>query len=491
MKDITDYFGSMGPVVAAIGDAFVKVGKIIVEVANLILNNMGRVLDYAIATAIYFYGPFVASFVGAALSVASLTTAFEFLKVALIRTGIGAVIVLAGEMIYQFTKLVEGAGGFGVALALLSNVANEAMQRVRIVFGMVPPAVQIVTKAIQVYFANMWNGILQDAAMPLQWLQDKLLTLDDFLNGPNKGRGTATPVTFTPIDTSQLEGGIKYYKGQLDGLKEQFSAPMQSIDDLMEALKKADKEGKQIDIADWFSGGGKKKKTGGPSEDTIKNKLKDLYTYLDAVDKTNQYLVEEESIAYQQREDLLKTALKRNMINLEEYHKYEKDLTMRHQQELMKIERMRQDTQIKDAGTFFGGLADLAKVGGDKASKAVKVFSAAQALTNSYLAFTQVLADPSLIGRPWARFGMAASALASGLSAVAAINSGGGSVKTSGSTASTPAPTSTATQQATPQTVMIQGVKPTDIFTGEQLSALFDSLYKENRNRGMVFQVAR
>jgi hypothetical protein len=168
-------------------------------------------------------------------------------------------------------------------------------------------------------------------------------------------------------------------------------------------------------------------------------------------------------------------------------------LAIRHQEELTNIERMRQTTQIKDAGTFFGGMAEIAKVGGEKTAKAVRIFSAVQALTNSYLAFTQILADPSLIGRPFARFGLAASALASGLSAVAAIKSGGGGISGGSGGGKSPASVepSTTTAPATPQTVMIQGIKPTDIFTGEQLSTLFDSLYKENRNRGMVFQVAR
>jgi hypothetical protein len=239
------------------------------------------------------------------------------------------------------------------------------------------------------------------------------------------------------------------------------------------------------------------KKTGskGPSADTVENKLQELYKYLDAQKQIEEYMIKDEEIAYQQREDLLKSALDKKLITLQDYQQMERDLTARHQEELANIERTRQTTQFKDAGTFFGGMADLAKAGGDKTAKAVRIFSAAQALTNSYLAFTQVLADPSLVGRPFARFGLAASALASGLAAVASIKSGaGGSIPSGGSGGGkTPSiePSTSTTAPAIPQTVMIQGIKPTDIFTGEQLSTLFDSLYKENRNRGMVFQVAR
>jgi hypothetical protein len=49
----------------------------------------------------------------AALSVRGLATALVVLRGALIRTGIGALIVGAGELVYQFGRLVQGAGGVG------------------------------------------------------------------------------------------------------------------------------------------------------------------------------------------------------------------------------------------------------------------------------------------------------------------------------------------------------------------------------------------
>src|SRR5690606_13209782 len=49
----------------------------------------------------------------------------------LIRTGIGALIVGAGELVYQFTRLVSGAGGFGEVMSLLKDVAVEIWERIR------------------------------------------------------------------------------------------------------------------------------------------------------------------------------------------------------------------------------------------------------------------------------------------------------------------------------------------------------------------------
>ena len=69
-----------------------------------------------------------------------------------------------------------------------------------------------------------------------------------------------------------------------------------------------------------------------------------------------------------------------------------------------------------------------------------KKISAAIAVANSWLAFTEVLKDPSFVGRPWARVAAAGQALAAGLNAVRSIKSaspgggggGGGSSAQSG-----------------------------------------------------------
>jgi hypothetical protein len=61
--------------------------------------------------------------------VKGLATALVFLRGALIRTGIGALIVGAGELVYQFTQLVSKVGGVGAAFGLLRDIAAEAWDR--------------------------------------------------------------------------------------------------------------------------------------------------------------------------------------------------------------------------------------------------------------------------------------------------------------------------------------------------------------------------
>ena len=162
-------------------------------------------------------------------------------------------------------------------------------------------------------------------------------------------------------------------------------------------------------------------------------------------------------------------------------------LEQEYQEKLRGIRNAGNAGALGDAEIFFQGMADIAAAGGDRTVKAMRIFSAAQALINSYVAFTEVLKDPSFIGRPWARFGAAASALSSGLAAVAAIKGGGGGSISRGS-ATVASPSAAA---PSPQTVYIDSLEPNSLYSGQTLINLFDAFYNENDKRGKVFVVAR
>ena len=96
-----------------------------------LFDNISRLSTYAATFAALLAGRWVAGMAAAALSVRGLATALVLLRGALIRTGIGALIVGAGELIYQFTRLVSSAGGFGAAMALLKGLAVEVWDRIK------------------------------------------------------------------------------------------------------------------------------------------------------------------------------------------------------------------------------------------------------------------------------------------------------------------------------------------------------------------------
>ncbi|ODN68654.1 phage tail tape measure C-terminal domain-containing protein [Methylobrevis pamukkalensis] len=123
------------PALESVADAMAAVasrtGPLGIAIRGL-FDNIGRLTTYAATFATFLAGRWVAGMAAAALSVRGLATALVVLRGALIRTGIGALIVGAGELVYQFTRLVSGAGGFGEAMSLLKDVAVEVWERIRI-----------------------------------------------------------------------------------------------------------------------------------------------------------------------------------------------------------------------------------------------------------------------------------------------------------------------------------------------------------------------
>nr|WP_238382519.1 phage tail tape measure protein [Tabrizicola thermarum] len=100
------------------------------QTITMIFENLGRLATYAITFATVMAGRWVAGMAAAALSVRGLATALVFLRGALIRTGIGALIVGAGELVYQFSQLVARVGGVGEAFRLLGDLAREVWLRI-------------------------------------------------------------------------------------------------------------------------------------------------------------------------------------------------------------------------------------------------------------------------------------------------------------------------------------------------------------------------
>ncbi|HDR27440.1 phage tail tape measure C-terminal domain-containing protein [Rhodovulum sp.] len=115
------------PALESVADAMAAVARTTGPLGQAIrglFDNIGRLASIAGTFAAFMAGRWVAGLAAAALSVRGLATALGVLRGALIRTGIGALIVGAGELVYQFGRLVSGAGGFGNALELMGDVAR-------------------------------------------------------------------------------------------------------------------------------------------------------------------------------------------------------------------------------------------------------------------------------------------------------------------------------------------------------------------------------
>ncbi|MBC7140390.1 MAG: phage tail tape measure protein, partial [Defluviimonas sp.] len=113
----------------ALADAARGTGPLGIAIRGL-FDNIGRLTSYAATFAAFLAGRWVAGMAAAAISVRGLATALVLLRGALIRTGIGALIVGAGELVYQFAQLARSVGGIGEAFRMLGRLAAEVWSRI-------------------------------------------------------------------------------------------------------------------------------------------------------------------------------------------------------------------------------------------------------------------------------------------------------------------------------------------------------------------------
>ncbi len=121
------------PALEAIANALAAIGKVTGPLGRTIknlFNHIGEIATIAATFAAVLGGRLVISLTSAALGIRGVSLSLAVLRGAIIRTGIGALIVGAGELIYWFGRLMKGAGGFGEALGLLKAVALEVWERI-------------------------------------------------------------------------------------------------------------------------------------------------------------------------------------------------------------------------------------------------------------------------------------------------------------------------------------------------------------------------
>ena len=151
------------PALEAVANAMAAVasrtGPLGIAIRGL-FDNIGR-LAYAGTFAALLAGRWVAGMVAAAISVRGLATALVVMRGALIRTGIGALIVGAGELIYQFGLLVSGAGGFGNVMALLGNLVSDVWERIKMGAGSFAASAMAAFADVQAASATAMQGALE------------------------------------------------------------------------------------------------------------------------------------------------------------------------------------------------------------------------------------------------------------------------------------------------------------------------------------------
>jgi uncharacterized membrane protein YgcG len=189
-----------------------------------------------------------------------------------------------------------------------------------------------------------------------------------------------------------------------------------------------------------------------------------------------------------------------SLVKLQEFNSKELEILGGHNEAKERLERefaerlssirdQERFAQLNHYGEFFGIMAGVFESGGEKLLGISKAFSLAQASISIWtgaakaleLPFPQNLVAWGKVLATGAKAIQGISGASRGRSTVSGGSGGGGS---SNENIRAPEP------QQTAQRVLLQGLDPDALFTGQMLSDFFEKFYEENNNRGKIFVVA-
>ena len=223
----------------ALADATRKGGIFQTSIAFL-GDHIGEIASIAGAFATFFAGRFVMALGAAALGVSGFSLSLTVLKGALIRTGIGALIVGAGELVYQFSKLVEGAGGFGAALGLLSDLASE-------VWGRIGLGVDAVVASL----SASWSGITATVADAMQGALVAVVGFGNSATGVFQGAFDAVKAIWAALPSAIADFAFQAANGLIGGVEAMLNGVVTRINTFISGLNAA------LDmLPDWATGEG-------------------------------------------------------------------------------------------------------------------------------------------------------------------------------------------------------------------------------------------
>ncbi|RBI69047.1 phage tail tape measure protein [Roseovarius sp. TE539] len=206
----------------------------------LLIDNVGRVASTAAAFAGFLAGRWVARMAAATLSVRGLATALVVLRGALIRTGIGALIVGAGELIYQFTRLVAATGGIGAALGLLKDVAAEAWDRIALRAGAAWARVEAGWAAAQ---ASIYEGLQGATEAVVGWGNSTVATF--------AGAFEAVKATWGALPEAIGDFAFQAANALIDGVESMINGVVDRINRFITRLNAA-----LSNLPEWATGEG-------------------------------------------------------------------------------------------------------------------------------------------------------------------------------------------------------------------------------------------
>jgi len=238
------------PALETIANAMAAIGKVTGPLGRAIkglFNHIGEIATIAVTFAAVLGGRLMISLASAALGIKGMSISLIALRGTLIRTGIGVLIIGAGELIYWFGRLVKGAGGLGEAMRLLKDVAIEVWERIK-----------LGGKSLGAALSSVWARI---KAGWLTMLANIQKTWTDFLHAMTRGIANIPGMdsAMLAIGNAAIMAGSAYYemaatageaRNAADGLvnssremAQAAMAPLASMQALRDAMRGSAEDG--------------------------------------------------------------------------------------------------------------------------------------------------------------------------------------------------------------------------------------------------------
>lgn len=251
LNDLTPIAGVLRSEVEWLAMAFDFVKETAIDMANVIVNNLDRIAITAGVTIGYFAAGWVASMLAATGATFTLMGALTALRALLLRFLPVAIILAVGELVYQFLRLREAAGGVGAAFGMLWDVVSEVIGRIGMGFEALQQVFIAAANKLESVFLMALNRVV-GGFMESTWaIADGL----NVLFNTNMFRGAMLGEVTQALGQSAAaaDAAATAAMNMSTTLTEGMMAPLQSVQAIRDALAglPADAE---IDIRDWFGG---------------------------------------------------------------------------------------------------------------------------------------------------------------------------------------------------------------------------------------------
>lgn len=158
-------------------DGSSRVAEAIIWVADAMNTgaiSVGRMLGQVTAFAVFMSVQYVAGLYAATGATNAFSFSLGLLRQALIRTGIGALLVVAGELVYQLWNVVDGSNGVGDAFGRLKKSGIDTWERIVSAAQWFNSVMNQVSDNVVSYMAKKWGDLVQFIIVQINQLQQAM-----------------------------------------------------------------------------------------------------------------------------------------------------------------------------------------------------------------------------------------------------------------------------------------------------------------------------